>query len=236
LGRHFLFIAAEAAPRVFHRISQRLGDADDRTFHSLLLFSPELREAGWSVAKEVDVLAAATSPGVSHDVVAYSGGASVSLAFASLYPSRVRSLCVIEPPWIGNDIWSESERQFVKDFDRLATLDDRACVAGFTRLFAPGKEDDFDVGADGIPRWAEVLRTAWRGYREASLDRAALARLRAPTLFPVGQHSTAKMIDQANYLVDNVFPSGTVAVIPDCDHFDIFKAGAAAIADILATW
>lgn len=221
---------------MFYRISERLGEADDRTFHSLLLFSPELRKAGWSVAREVDALAAATSPDVRYVIVAYSGGAAASLAFATLYPSRIRGLCLIEPPWIGNDIWSESERQFVEAFNHLVTLDDTACIEAFTQLFAPGKVDDFGVGADAIPLWADVLRTAWRGYREASLDRAALARLGAPTLFPVGERSTSKMIDQANYLVGNVFPSGRAELIPNCDHFDIFKSGAAAIAEVLATW
>jgi pimeloyl-ACP methyl ester carboxylesterase len=219
---------------VFSRISARLGEEADRTFHSLLLFYPNVEKSRWSIAAEVDALAQATSPDVSYDIVACSGGAAISLAFASFHQTRIRSLCLIEPPWIGNDLWSEPERQFVADFDQLVTLDDEGCVEAFTRLFAPGRGDAVVAGADEIARWASALRTVWRGYRETSLDRAALARLGAPTLLPVGQRSSSRMMRQAEYLVDHVFPSGKIAVIQDCDHFDIFKAGAGAIAEGLA--
>jgi pimeloyl-ACP methyl ester carboxylesterase len=230
MDRHVLFVAPDSVDRSFRRIAEPISGVGRQMFHPLALLSPDLDPDAWSIEMEVEGLAAITRSTPPSDLVGYSGGAAIGLAFAASYPQRIRSLCLIEPPWIGNDIWSESERAFVQGFDRLVSLDSLACNLAFLELFAPGANlPPFD--APDV--FAKALRLVWRGYRETSLDRASLSRVNLPALLPVAAGSTRRMAEQAGFLVETVFPKGSILNVEGSNHFDILKAGARAIANAL---
>jgi pimeloyl-ACP methyl ester carboxylesterase len=234
LTRDFLFVSPDAAEKVFRGMAAALGSEVRHHFHTLLLLRPDPPRWTWSVAHEVDAMAEATDPSLRYDIVGYSGGAAIAEAFSVAHPSRVRSLCLIEPPWIGNDDWSDAEREFTRRFDALMDLDDLSVNNGFRELFAPGIAISETPDLVEVERWGKALRKVWRGFRSAPLDRSKLAALDVPVLLPVGEKSAVKLHEQARFLAANVFAKARILTIDDVDHFNIFKLGATEIAGALA--
>jgi pimeloyl-ACP methyl ester carboxylesterase len=230
--RMLLFVAPEAADRAFRRVAAGLGEDPPHEFHSMLLLKPETGLVTWSIRQEVEVLGEVAVAGRLWDLVGYSGGAAMCLAFAETYLDRVASLTLIEPPWIGNDTWSEEEAVFAARFNALLGLDDRATYTGFTELFAPGVVPHATDDPVFVARMARALRAVWRGYRTTSLDRTYLSRFRGPVLLPLGDRSNPRMAAQAR-LLEAVFPHARVLRLAGAHHFDILTAGAVAMAEAI---
>src|SRR6185436_2842041 len=107
---------------------------------TMRLATADLAAGDWSLTAEAEVLRAALEPLEQFHVVAASGGATVVLRHLAdrHRPERLRSLTLIEPPWVGLDAFSDSERAFVAEFDRLITLPPRERWAAFAALYSPG--------------------------------------------------------------------------------------------------
>ena len=163
------------------------------------------------------------------DVVAHSGGVTVVIAFLAEGGGRerIRSLTLVEPPWVGLDFWSDTVRRFVEEFDRLVMLDPVACWDAFRELYVPGV--DLPAPAD-LQRVPLGLRTCWAGYRSKPLDRGVLRAVDVPVYLPVGGRSSPRMTAVA-HLLAGVFPRACVEVFPDRHHFDLLYAAAAGVAE-----
>lgn len=98
------------------------------------------------------------------DLVGWSYGAHVSLAFALQYPNRVRTLTVIEPPagWILRETgWNPSERARIEAFDREMTgreLTSDDLKAFLVRAGFGPAETEFEA----LPTWP-----SWFAHRQA---------------------------------------------------------------------
>jgi pimeloyl-ACP methyl ester carboxylesterase len=115
MGRQIIFVAPEGAPDLFKRVVAALGEEIIPRFKDMDLLPAGHPITDWTLDGEVQALLslADTEGFETFDLVGYSGGGAVSLAFVASHPARIRSLTLIEPPWIGNDIWGEEERRFV---------------------------------------------------------------------------------------------------------------------------
>ena len=229
-----LFVAPDNAERTFRRIAAALPEGAPRRFHSLLLGRPGVDLVNWRMGAEADALSALQAESGDADFVAYSGGAAMCLLYAASGAS-IRSLTLIEPPWIGNDEWGPEEAEFVGRFNHLVTISDRGLVEGFFDLFAPGYAPPIPDAE--IAHMAAPLRAVWRGYRNTALDRADLGGLGDRVVLPVGGRSTPRMQAQVRELAKNV-PGCEAVEVNEAHHFDIMIVGAdrigAAIGALLA--
>jgi pimeloyl-ACP methyl ester carboxylesterase len=231
VSRQIIFVAPEGVPELFKRVVAALGEDIKPAFKNMDLLPAGQPNEDWTLDGEVhSLLAFARAEGFeTFDLVGYSGGAAVSLAFAALHPARLRSLTLIEPPWIGNDIWSEEERGFVNGFDALLDLPPNDLVASFFELFAPGTNLPVPPDEKRVTRMAEALRIVWLGYRAKPLDRSLLAKINAPVYLPVGGRSAPRMKALAELLAI-AFRRARVKVFAEQHHFDLLQRAAADLA------
>jgi len=163
-------------------------------------------------------------------LVGYSGGGAAALAHAVAHPDLVASLCLIEPPWIGNDIWSEEQRAFHEAYERLANVPSEHAwdkIAAMLNAPTTAVPPAPPVPPDRIKSsFVEV----WRGYRAAPLDRGRLREIQAPVYLPVGQGSSPRMHAQAELLA-SCFPSAEAQVYERASHFDLPTVGARQLAE-----
>ncbi|MFO1187270.1 MAG: alpha/beta hydrolase [Alphaproteobacteria bacterium] len=226
MNKTVLFVAPDSAERTFRRIAAALPEIRVRGFHTMLLGQAGVDLTTWSIDMEIKAIAEAASHLGAVDLVGYSGGAAMCLAFAAMR-GFIGNMTLIEPPWIGNDTWSEEERTFVARFNDLAARKDSDFVTGFFEVFAPGFSPP-NLAADAL-RMAQPLRAVWDGYRKTALDRANVALLPGSILLPFGESSAARMRVQAHFLATTM-PRARVLQIPNAHHFDIMISGADRIA------
>ena len=91
-SRATLFVAPEAADRAFRRVASGLPANRAPTFHSMLLLDPQTDLSAWSIGEEVEAITRVADAGSTWDLVGYSGGAAICLAFAAANLGRVGSL------------------------------------------------------------------------------------------------------------------------------------------------
>jgi pimeloyl-ACP methyl ester carboxylesterase len=189
------------------------------------------RWADWTLDTEVVAIELLRQRAKTHelDLVGFSGGGAVALAYAVAHPEALASLTLIEPPWIGNDVWSEEEAAFREAYDRLPDE----------------SSDDFWEAVTGIlngPRTpvpprplmeGDDLKNAflgvWRGYQQAPLDRSRLREIGSPVYLPVGAGSAPRMRAQAECLA-SCFPNARVETYEGASHFDLPFVGAEQLA------
>jgi pimeloyl-ACP methyl ester carboxylesterase len=221
-----LFVAPDGAERTFRRVADGLPETRQRAFHSMLLSQPTTDLRRWSIAQEVEAIAQKAGQLGRVDLVGYSGGAAMCLAFLGA-GGVAANVTLIEPPWIGNDVWSDDEALFTSRFDGLMAKDDASLVNGFFALFAPGfapPTPDAEVA-----RMAGPLRAVWRGYRETALDRDCLTQVSGGLSLPFGEASSPRMLKQAHLLAEVSIRSRVMA-IPGAHHFNITVKAAGDIA------
>lgn len=164
------------------------------------------------------------------DLVGYSGGGAVALAYAVAHPEVLTSLTLIEPPWIGNDVWSEEEAAFREAYERLADEPGDGfweAVSGV--LNGPGNPVPRRPPI-GVQDLKNAFLGVWRGYRAAPLDRSRLRHIGSPVYLPVGEGSAGRMRAQAQYLAA-CFPNAHMELYERASHFDLPIVGAKRLAE-----
>ncbi len=222
-----VFVAPDSAERTFDRLARAAVNVGVPKFHTLLLGPASQAGRPWSIDDEVRALR--ETIGANDDVVAYSGGAAMCLALASR-GGCMRSLTLIETPWVGAPLGVEGER-FAARFDSLVTMPAADLVSGFFDLFAPGYAPE--LSDSEIARVAPPLRTVWAAYRSAALDVAALASFPGPVLLPYATNSAQLMRGHAEHLARG-FPLAQTLEIAGAHHFNILAVAATAIAERIA--
>jgi pimeloyl-ACP methyl ester carboxylesterase len=164
------------------------------------------------------------------NLVGYSGGAAVALAYAAAHPEVLGSLALLEPPWIGNDPWSEEEVAFCNAYERLGSDP----IENAWEIIASALNAPSTPLPPAPPIEPQQLKTAfwgvWRGYRAAALDRNRLRVIGAPVYLPIGEGSAPRMHAQAENLASS-FTSAHVEMIEGASHFDLPMIGQRQLAD-----
>jgi pimeloyl-ACP methyl ester carboxylesterase len=235
-----VFLAPGSAESIFRRVLDVLDAPMDALFKDMEVTSGGGPPLDWSVQIEVEALAAVTDGaglGQFH-LVGYSGGAAVALAFVASHGDRVRTLTLIEPPWVGNDAWSPFEAAFWGAYDRaMALADEEAAIEAFgVAMRGPSVSGPSILPRDRsqVPPLLSALRIVGVGYRRAVLDRTALRSFNRPVYLPVGGRSTPRMAAAAALLV-GCFPDAQIEMYDNCDHFDLMRTPAKRMARGLAS-
>jgi len=236
MSRRVLFIAPWMSEATFAGTAAAL-DSGTREFEPLFKdmecarFTDPSQWTDWTLDAEVKAIELLRQRSMIDelDLVGYSGGAAAALAYAADHPRRLASLTLIEPPWIGNDGWSEEESAFSEAYDRLADIpSDEFWEALAGVLNGPGtpapppppvEPDDLKVAFLGV----------WRGYRATPLDRTKLRQMTSPAYLPVGEGSARRMRAQAECLAQ-FLPDARIEVFGGASHFDIPLVGAEQLA------
>jgi pimeloyl-ACP methyl ester carboxylesterase len=233
-------VAPGSATSTFRHVLEALDAPIDTLFKDMEVTADDWPQFNWSLQMEVEALEAVTSRarlGEFH-LVGYSGGAAVALAFVASHGDRVRTLTLIEPPWVGNDDWGPSETAFWEAYDgAMALADAEAALEAFAVVMrGPGVSGPSISPRDGSQRvlFASRLRVVGIGYRRAVLDRTVLRSFDRPVYLPVGGRSTPRMSAAAALLVES-FPAAQIEVYDDCDHFDLVTKAVERLALALAS-
>jgi pimeloyl-ACP methyl ester carboxylesterase len=158
-------------------------------------------------------------------LVGYSGGGSVALAFAALYPEYVGSLALLEPAWAGN--WgdaSPAHQALWPEFERLTTLPPEESMPAFVRMqLRPGVEPPAPPPGPA-PAWMAQrpagIRAIINAFRTYDLDREALRRFNRPVYFALGALSNPDQFREEAERLARVFGNFWLEVFPHRHHFD----------------
>jgi pimeloyl-ACP methyl ester carboxylesterase len=240
MDRTAIFVAPLQSERTYARTAatlRSLGARFEPVFEEMVVSTRPERHDEWTVDAEVAHLERVRQRRglAAVDLVGYSGGAAACLAYAAAHPELIRSLTLVEPPWIGNDVWSDEEARWRAAYQALAAVPDDAVwdeVWALLNTEAARKVPPLLVGRP----LRDGFLLVWRGYSAAPLDRARLARIDAPVYLPVGGASAPRMRLQAERLAAD-FPRAEVEVLDGLGHFDIMIGGADRIAaGIARSW
>lgn len=228
MPRQVLFLSPLAAEVVFAGAVAALDAATPQRVGPIFKdmecarFADPSQWADWTLDTEVAAIESLRGGSATDrlDFVGYSGGAAAGLAYAAAHPEVLASLTLIEPPWIGNDVWSDEEAAFRKAYDELADVPGEDVWRGISNLLnAPSTPVPPAPPVD-----PEDLRTnfmgVWRGYRGAPLNRDLLQRLDLPVYLPVGDGSAARMHAQAECLA-SCFPNARMETYEGANHFNL---------------
>jgi pimeloyl-ACP methyl ester carboxylesterase len=172
-------------------------------------------------------------------LLGYSAGGVVALACTAAHPERVKTLAVIEPPWMGNDTASPDTRALHDALDRVLTEAPLAQrMAQFRHAIMRPGESPAPLPPGPIPAWVST-RTAqgtmlWQAIRAASLAHERLRAFTPPVYVAVGTRSHPGFRATADALVA-LFPHATLAVYEGADHFEIHTQCADRLAASLRT-
>ena len=177
----------------------------------------------------------------SFHLLGYSAGGVVALAFAAASPERVRTLALIEPPWMGNDTASADAAALHFALDRVLTAVPVAQrMAHFRQAIMRPGDSPAPLPPGPIPAWASMRAAQgamlWQAIRTATLETEQLRTFTAPVYVAVGTRSHPGFRATAEALV-SVFPHAGLEVYEGADHFEIHTQYAARLAASLrALW
>jgi pimeloyl-ACP methyl ester carboxylesterase len=185
MNKRVILMEPIAPERMFKRLAAGLQDWDV-TYRRMERHDVPADEM---LAREADRHIAEALGEPAH-VVAYSGLAAVSLFIALKCPDKLQTLTIVEPPWIGNDVWGPPEAEYRRRFDALADVESERFWEAFTKIFAP---DALEVPRQPMPGGEALPKTAmteiWNVYKATPFDRASLAAVRVPVLLAYGSLS-----------------------------------------------
>lgn len=154
-------------------------------------------------------------------LVGYSAGGGVALACAVAFPERVSSLTLIEPAWIGNNIWDPVEVAYLSTVDRAMQLPvSERGQALLAAMSPPGTDPSTLPTPDWLMERAARFALIWQGFRKAMLDMKSLQSFPAPVYLPVGGKSHPRFIMAARWLA-SILPRCRVDIYQDQNHLEV---------------
>ncbi|HUQ43966.1 MAG TPA: alpha/beta hydrolase [Candidatus Limnocylindria bacterium] len=157
-------------------------------------------------------------------LVGYSAGGASSLAFASRYPARLRSLALMEPAWAGRTSQTPDEAAVFDRFRAIPKLPTEAIMPAFiaTQL-APGVEPPPSPPGPPPP-WMPSRLLAIGGFIAAfdayEPDFAVLQAFDRPVYFALGGRGNPNLYARMAARLGQVFQDFTLDVYDNRHHFD----------------
>ncbi|MHB8604227.1 MAG: alpha/beta fold hydrolase [Thermoplasmatota archaeon] len=177
-----------------------------------LYAGPTTPPGRWSLTTEVEAIRAATEARGwdAFDVVAYSGGGGIALAFLERYGERVRSLALIEPAWVGPPATPE-EREAIAAVAAIRATDAAGFMVPFMRAYLRPGVPLPPPPSGPPPAWMAKRPAGFRAFMSEfasrPLDYAKLRAFTRPVLVAVGTASAE---------VEEVKAKRLAAAFPDC--------------------
>jgi pimeloyl-ACP methyl ester carboxylesterase len=109
-------------------------------------------------------------------LLGYSAGAVVALAVTVAHPERVKTLALIEPPWIGNDTVSAEAKALHDALDHVLTevpLNQR--MVQFRQVIMRPGESPAPLPPGPVPSWASMRAAQGQVLRRDSPRRCVLS-------------------------------------------------------------
>lgn len=157
------------------------------------------------------------------DLVGYSGGGAVALAFVARYPEEVSSLALTEPAVIPSQQWFHEESAYRAEFERVMLLPPAEQMRDFVRMhLRPGVLPP-PPPSGPAPAWMAKrpagLRAVARAFTAYDLNTADLRRFDKPVYFALGSLTDAFEERMAEKL-GTLFPNFRCEVYEGRHHFD----------------
>jgi pimeloyl-ACP methyl ester carboxylesterase len=204
-------------------LQQALGDEVRLHLKDLEVYAGEEPPPGYSVKTEVDALERfADSLGMdTFNLLAYSGGGFVSLAFAGAHPERLRSLAVFEPAFVPGPRTEEEARLAAQLAERLQGLEGGDFMREFmTVQVRPGVALAPPAGPP--PPWMNSrpagLSAMMAAFATHPFDRESLRRLKCPVFLGHGELSGVQEEVKAAVLA-RLLPDLRIRRFPGIHHF-----------------
>ena len=215
------------AQPAYQALLAELGDDVEARAKDLEMYAGDvIPPPGYSLETEAEGihrLAEEAGFGTFH-LVGYSAGGASSLAFASRYPDRLRSLALMEPAWAGRTGQTPEEAAVYDRFRAIPELSPEGIMPAFVRIqLAPGV--DAPAPAPGPPppwmpsrlKGIEAFNAAFGAY-EPDFD--VLRRFDRPVYYALGGRGNPDLYARMAERLAGVFPNFTLDVYENRHHFD----------------
>ncbi len=194
-------------------------------FKDLEVYAGDEPPADYSLEQEVEgIKRFAESNGLNHfDLIAYSGGGAVALAFVAKYSDQASSLALTEPAAIPSREWFRGESAYQAEFERVMRLPPAEQMREFVRLhLRPGVQPP-PPPAGPSPTWMPKrpagLRAMSHAFSTYDLSLGDLARFDKPVYFALGS-LTDSFEERMAEILRGLFPNFRCEVYEGRHHFD----------------
>ncbi len=157
------------------------------------------------------------------DLVAYSGGGAVALAFVARFPERVTSLALTEPAVIPSQQWFDEESAYRAEFERVMLLPPPEQMREFVRMHLRPAVPPPPSPSGPAPAWMAKrpagLKAMAHAFTRYDLNLADLRRFDRPVYFALGSLTDAFEERMAEKLA-MLFPNFRCEVYEGRHHFD----------------
>lgn len=201
-------------------------DVDARAKDLEMYLGEAIPPSGYSLQTEVEgIRRVADDTGFeTFHLVGYSAGGASSLAFASRYPERLRSLTLMEPAWAGRTGQTPEEAAVFDRFRAIPELSPDGIMPAFVRTqLAPGIEPP-PPPPGPPPSWMPSRLKGIGGFMAAfeafEPDFNVLRRFDRPVYFALGGRGNPDLYARMAARLREVFPDFTLDVYEDRHHFD----------------
>ena len=216
--------AVAPAALTYARLKEALRDEVHLLLLDPLCFAESL-PADYGVDREIEaILHAADAAGFeTFELVGYSVSASLALLLAIQHPHRLRSLTLIEPPWIGNQSGHPADAAFLASLDRAMADPPSDRYRALLAAVSPPDTDPSTYLPANPPAWLieRPVRFGllWQSLRATSIDIEALSSFPHPVYLPVGSRTHPWFLLAARRLAA-LFPFARVETYPGLTHLD----------------
>jgi pimeloyl-ACP methyl ester carboxylesterase len=215
------------AQPAYEALLAELGDAVHARAKDLEMYAGEIvPPPGYSLETEVEgIRRVADDAGFeTFHLVGYSAGGASSLAFASRYPERLRSLALMEPAWAGRTGQTPEEAAVFDRFRAIPELTPDGIMPAFIRTqLAPGVEPPTPPPGPPPPWMPSRLAGigAFMGAFDAfEPDFDVLRRFDRPVYFALGGRGNPDLYARVAERLAGVFSDFTLDIFEDRHHFD----------------
>lgn len=215
------------AQPAYQALLAELGEAVDARTKDLEMYAgTAVPPPGYSLETEVEgIRRLADGAGFeTFHLVGYSAGGASSLAFASRYPDRLRSLVLMEPAWAGRTGQSSAEAAVFDRFRAIPGLPPDKIMSAFIETqLAPGVEPPAPLTGPPPP-WMPSRLLAIGGFLAAfdayEPDFDALRRFERPVYFALGGRGNPDLYARIAVRLGDVFSDFMLDAYEDRHHFD----------------
>ncbi len=157
------------------------------------------------------------------DLVGYSGGGAVALAFVAAYPERVCSLALSEPAVLPAQAWLQQEAGYMDEVARAVALPPEQSMPAFMRanlragvpLPAPPSGEP----APWMAKRPDGLRAMLRAFQAAACTYEQWRAFERPVYLAVGRFSNP-VEERKAFTLSELFPNCQIEVYDRRHHFD----------------